>query len=190
MGLAEKRQLKKRQEQKTYLRKTLRKINKMITTLDKTKADIIARALKAKDSKDMHIYKQCVNRLKSQAHFRYKAEDMYHNIKTALDFRDMTDVMNVFSKSLSIISKDIDKGNKTNNFAKMQKQFDTALDGFGNEMIKLDDFIESADDAYEDTASESFLSDADVEAMIAASGIESMLDPEIAERVSKIDELK
>lgn len=140
----EERKARKEMEMKMYLRQQKRNMEKIIKGLDKSREDIISRGKRAKEDGMTDQFKMCQSSLKFALNQKLTAERMLLQLETAARNRDIGQMQKLFESSMRVMNQDLTKTSKSMSFTKLQKEYNTALQQFEGDIMKIDMFLEGA----------------------------------------------
>lgn len=140
----EERKARKEMEMKMYLRQQKRNMEKIIKGLDKSREDIISRGKRAKEDGMTDQFKMCQSSLKFALNQKLTAERMLLQLETAARNRDIGQMQKLFESSMRVMNRDLTKTSKSMSFTKLQKEYNTALQQFEGDIMKIDMFLEGA----------------------------------------------
>jgi DNA-binding Lrp family transcriptional regulator len=145
----EERKARKEMEMKMYLRQQKRTMEKIIKGLDKSRNEIIVRGKRAKEDGMIDQFKMCQSSLKFAINQKLTAERMLLQLETAARNRDIGQMQKLFETSMRVMNRDLTKTSKSMSFTKLQKEYNTALQQFEGDIMKIDMFLEGASEDFE-----------------------------------------
>jgi DNA-binding Lrp family transcriptional regulator len=145
----EERKARKEMEMKMYLRQQKRNMEKIIKGLDKSRDEIISRGKRAKEEGLIDQFKMCQSSLKFAINQKLTAERMLLQLETAARNRDIGQMQKLFESSMRVMNRDMTKTSKSMSFSKLQKEYNTALTQFEGDIMKIDMFLEGAQEDFE-----------------------------------------
>jgi DNA-binding Lrp family transcriptional regulator len=145
----EERKARKEMEMKMYLRQQKRNMEKIIKGLDKSREEIINRGKRAKEEGMIDQFKMCQSSLKFAVNQKLTAERMLLQLETAARNRDIGQMQKLFEGSMRVMNRDMTKTSKSMSFVKLQKEYNTALMQFEGDIMKIDMFLEGAEEDFE-----------------------------------------
>ena len=143
------RKMRKEMEIKMYMRQQKKSMEKIISNLDKSRSEIIARGKRAKDDGMIDQFKMLQNSLKFALHQKLTAEKTLLQLEAATRQRDIGQMQLLFEQTMQFMNKDMLKTSKSMNFAKLQKDYNLAMANFEQDVMKLDMFLEGSAESLE-----------------------------------------
>lgn len=143
------RKMRKEMEIKMYMRQQKKSMEKIISNLDKSRSEIIARGKKAKDDGMIDQFKMLQTSLKFALHQKLTAEKTLLQLEAATRQRDIGQMQLLFEQTMQFMNKDMLKTSKSMNFAKLQKDYNLAMANFEQDVMKLDMFLEGSAESLE-----------------------------------------
>ncbi|MGN0771517.1 MAG: hypothetical protein ACI4MI_02905 [Christensenellales bacterium] len=189
MGRFFKTKEEKELEKRMLVKKTMRDIEKHIVKLQAQKQKAVESAKQAKLQGSPQQYSLAVSCLRTALAQEKKAKEMLLNFQNTLQMRDLSQMTSEFLKGMSIVSKEMQAITKDMNFAKVQKEFETAMMGMENTTDNLDAMLDSTNDTFSAISSSNInIDDAEIEALIGnqASESEKELDNAIDKKLDEI----
>lgn len=171
------------------VRKTMRDIEKHISKLQVQKQKAIESAKQAKIQGSPQQYSLAVSCLRTALAQEKKAKEMLLNFQNTLQMRDLSQMTGEFLKGMSVVSKEMQAITKDMNFAKVQKEFETAMMGVEETTDNIDAMLDSTNDTFSSISSANInIDDAEIEALIGtqASDQEKSLDNDIDNKLKEL----
>ncbi len=189
MGKLFKTKEEKELEKRMLVRKTMRDIEKHISKLQVQKQKAIESAKQAKIQGSPQQYSLAVSCLRTALAQEKKAKEMLLNFQNTLQMRDLSQMTGEFLKGMSVVSKEMQAITKDMNFAKVQKEFETAMMGVEETTDNIDAMLDSTNDTFSSISSANInIDDAEIEALIGtqASDQEKSLDNDIDNKLKEL----
>lgn len=149
LGFIKERKMRKEMEIKMYMRQQKKSMEKIISNLDKSRNEIIARGKRAKDEGMMDQFKMLQTSLKFALHQKLTAEKTLLQLEAATRQRDIGQMQLLFEQTMQFMNKDMLKTSKAMDFAKLQKGYNLAMANFEQDILKLDMFLEGSAESLE-----------------------------------------
>jgi hypothetical protein len=141
MGLF-KSKAQKEYEKKIVIRKTLTNIQKQINSLEQQKKVYINAAKKAKQLGLKPQYDLAVTGLRMTMAQQKRAQEMQLNYEIFSQMKDMTAMTSDFLQGLSVLSKEMTKLTDQKEFAKVQQQFQKAMQGAQMQTEQMETYLD------------------------------------------------
>ena len=194
MGLF-KSKAEKEFEKKMVIKKTINSMNKQISTLEEQKNIFVEKAKEAKKKGLEAQYNLALSGYRMTYAQQKKAQEMLLNFEITSQMKDMTMMTSEFLKGMSLLSREMSKLADNKQFAKVQKEFEIAMNSVEEQSSQMEVFLESAETTFDTAASseKANISDEDFEKMIDEETAQDMgsddaeLDRQMEELKKKID---
>ena len=141
MGLF-KSKAQKELEKRTVIRKTLNSIQKQINQLEQQKKVYIEAAKRAKKLGLKPQYDLAVTGLRMTMAQQKRAQEMQLNYEIFSQLKDMTAMTGDFLAGLSVLSKEMTKLTDQKEFAKVQQQFQKAMQGAQIQTEQMETYLD------------------------------------------------
>lgn len=184
MGLF-KSKAQKEFEKKAVIRKTLNTIQKQINQLEQQKKVYIDAARRAKKLGLKAQYDLAVTGLRMTMAQQKRAQEMQLNYELFSQMKDMTAMTSDFLAGLSLLSKEMTKLTDQKEFAKVQQQFQKAMQGAQIQTEQMETYLDMSQAEFDAGISDpDTISDAEIDSLLdeqsASEEMEDMdLDAEI-----------
>ena len=116
-------------------------MNKQISKLEDQKKVYISAAKRAKKLGLMNQYNLAVTGLKMTMAQQKRAQEMLLNFEITSQMKDMTVMTHEFLGGLSLLSKEMTKLTNSKDFAKVQQQFEAAMEGVQTQTEQMDIYL-------------------------------------------------
>ena len=194
MGLF-KSKAEKEFDKKMVVKKTINSMNKQISTLEEQKNIFVEKAKEAKKKGLEAQYNLALSGYRMTYAQQKKAQEMLLNFEITSQMKDMTMMTSEFLKGMSLLSREMSKLADSKQFAKVQKEFEIAMNSVEEQSSQMEVFLESAETTFDAAASseKQNISDEDFEKMIDEEsaqdigGTDAELDRQMEELKKKID---
>lgn len=194
MGLF-KSKAEKEFDKKMVVKKTINSMNKQISTLEEQKNIFVAKAKEAKKKGLEAQYNLALSGYRMTYAQQKKAQEMLLNFEITSQMKDMTMMTSEFLKGMSLLSREMSKLADSKQFAKVQKEFEIAMNSVEEQSSQMEVFLDSAETTFDTAASseKQNISDEDFEKMIDEEsaqdigGTDAELDRQMEELKKKID---
>lgn len=194
MGLF-KSKAEKEFDKKMIVKKTINSMNKQISTLEEQKNIFVEKAKEAKKKGLEAQYNLALSGYRMTYAQQKKAQEMLLNFEITSQMKDMTMMTSEFLKGMSLLSREMSKLADSKQFAKVQKEFEIAMNSVEEQSSQMEVFLDSAETTFDTAASseKQNISDEDFEKMIDEEsaqdigGTDAELDRQMEELKKKID---
>ena len=194
MGLF-KSKAEKEFDKKMVVKKTINSMNKQISTLEEQKNIFVEKAKEAKKKGLEAQYNLALSGYRMTYAQQKKAQEMLLNFEITSQMKDMTMMTSEFLKGMSLLSREMSKLADSKQFAKVQKEFEIAMNSVEEQSSQMEVFLDSAETTFDTAASseKQNISDEDFEKMIDEEsaqdigGTDAELDRQMEELKKKID---
>jgi len=180
MGLFKTKQ-EKEIEEKMQVKKTLNQMQKHIDKLEQQKKIYIEAAKKAKKLGLNAQFNLAVTGLRMTMSQQKKAQEMQLNFEIVSQMKDMSSMTHEFLNGLSTISKTMIKLTDSKEFAKVQAQFEAAMNGVEMQQESMDVFLDTSATRYSDMSGDS--------STVTDDEISSLIDEELGQDENEADDL-
>ena len=143
MGLFKSKQ-EKEIEKKMLVKKTINQMNKHIAILEGQKKVYLDAAKRAKKQGLKAQYDLAITGLKMTLAQQKRAQEMLLNFEITSQLKDMTQMTHDFLGGLSILSKEMTKLTNSKEFAKVQEQFEAAMEGVQTQSEQMEVYLETS----------------------------------------------
>ena len=147
MGLFKSKQ-QKELEKKMLVKRTINSMNKQINKLEDQKQVFIEAAKRAKEKSLDAQYKLALSGYKMTVQQQRRAQEMLLNFEITAQMKDVTMMTSDFLRGLSEISKEMTKLADAKEFAKIQMQFEQAMNAVETQTDQMDNFMEMTQDTF------------------------------------------
>ncbi len=166
MGLFKTKQ-EKEIEKKMLVKKTINQMNKQISKLEDQKKVYISAAKRAKKLGLMNQYNLAVTGLKMTMAQQKRAQEMLLNFEITSQMKDMTVMTHEFLGGLSLLSKEMTKLTNSKDFAKVQQQFEAAMEGVQTQTEQMDIYLDMSEGEFNaHTGDTNAISDDEINSLI------------------------
>ena len=166
MGLFKSKQ-EKEIEKKMLVKKTINQMNKHIATLEGQKKVYLDAAKRAKKQGLKAQYDLAITGLKMTLAQQKRAQEMLLNFEITSQLKDMTQMTHDFLGGLSILSKEMTKLTNSKEFAKVQEQFEAAMEGVQTQSEQMEVYLETSATEFDANKGDaSAISDDEINALI------------------------
>lgn len=167
MGLLFKSKQEKEIEKKMLVKKTINQMNKHIAKLEDQKKVYLNAAKKAKKQGLDAQYNLAIIGLKMTLAQQKRAQEMLLNFEITSQLKDMTQMTHDFLGGLSILSKEMTKLTSSKDFAKVQQQFELAMEGVQTQTEQMDIYLDMSQSEFNSNKGDAdSISDDEIAALI------------------------
>ena len=187
MGLFKTKQ-EKEIEKKMLVKKTVNQMNKQISKLEDQKKVYISAAKRAKKLGLINQYNLAVTGLKMTMAQQKRAQEMLLNFEITSQMKDMTVMTHDFLSGLSLLSKEMTKLTNSKDFAKVQQQFEAAMEGVQTQTEQMDIYLDMSQTEFNtQTGDTSAISDDEINALIDEEiAMDEISDDDIDKQLNEI----
>ena len=187
MGLFKTKQ-EKEIEKKMLVKKTINQMNKQISKLEDQKKVYISAAKRAKKLGLMNQYNLAVTGLKMTMAQQKRAQEMLLNFEITSQMKDMTVMTHEFLGGLSLLSKEMTKLTNSKDFAKVQQQFEAAMEGVQTQTEQMDIYLDMSEGEFNaHTGDTNAISDDEINSLIDQElAIDEVSDDDIDKQLDEI----
>lgn len=181
----------KEMERKMLVKRTMNEATRFINKLEEQKKGLIEQAKIAKLKGIDSQYALAVSGLKTAIAQQKQAEAMKLNLQITSQLKDLSQMTGQFMSTMGSLSKEMTKIVDNTDFAKMEKEFRTAMMKSEEQAEKLGMFLEETEDSFKTTAANSStISDSEIDRLIDSAAVDAMMDTdsEIEKELKKLDE--
>ncbi len=176
-------------ERRMIVKKTIKNFEKQIAQMQVAKTKFIESAKRAKLQGSPQQYQLAVSGLKTAMAQEKKAQEMKLNFELLLQMRDLSKMTSEFLGGMSLISKEMKSITDEMDFAKVQKQFESAMSGVERTTDSLEVMLDSSQDSFSSISSSNMnISDAEIEALVGAQAgdAEAQMDVDLDQKLNDI----
>ncbi len=176
-------------ERKMKIKKTISEMNKFISQIEAKKKKLIEQASLAKLKGIDSQYVLAVQGLKIALAQQKRVETMLLNFEITSQLKDISKMTQGFFESMSIFSKELSHDTKSKDLAKIQSQFEKAMQKSQMQTERLEAFLDSTESIFENLSVDTnAVTDSEIEKLIEnqASNINDSLDLQIEEKLKDL----
>ena len=154
-------------DKKLALKKTMNAMNKQIKKLDEQKEMFIAQGKEALQKGLQQQVNLALSGLRMTLSQKKKVETMLLNLKITSQMKDVMMMTKEFLKSMTDISKEMNKLTSEKEFNQLSKSFEQAMQGVNMQSERLDSFLDSSEDSFENISTDpNDIKDDEIKALI------------------------
>ncbi|NCA92680.1 hypothetical protein EOM82_05445 [bacterium] len=175
-------------EKKMAVKKTVNSMRQHIAKLDQQKKVYIDSAKKAMQQGLAESFKLAKSGLKMCLAQQKKAQEMLLNFEIASQMKDMAKMTSEFLQGLKILSNDMVELTNEKEFAKVQLQFEQAMNGVETQTEMMDNFLSANQSTFETASADpNSISDDEINKLLIDQTAEDLTDGALQK---ELDDLK